>query len=545
MIDISEESDQDQYNRPPPEKQIPPDVQLRSTAFPKRQCRFDRYGVDPSSSAKIIFEESHLHPSTLKSEPEINQLDSQPVGSDGPSITCPSIAGPPARRRSRWDLKERPDHQRPLPSSQDDLRESNAGQTSCPPVPPNVVPCGKELLPKCFNGVPVPNLPASSFKTQQASRIPSYCLPNAMPPSQYFHPWTPGSLRYPFRWEGPRFAPLPPSPFTFWPPPTVPVVSTTPGPSMTDSSRFGGKPKWTPPCQLPTWAGQPRGNPKTPSKDVAQPPPIPSGMDKPQRAEEFVLPQQSSGHSEEVSKPPLQSSSLIESAPEETAIGDEEVNQNASDLPIPLETQKKTIASDDVEVAPEATVTSSTSENFTLAISVDEADVTGQESKAVSSNHPQNPVAKKKSGRSLKYELAQLGQDAADFIKGTNLVSRRQSTRPVVASENEKDIQEGRGQKERNKTVEPKLKGLFGSQLYVCGNAGCVETAEIAADFKVSIVLSCWCFTILEANLFSFLFRSIRKYAVETEIFPCPLAAIARKKKQAFAPLSSIYRLTA
>ena len=44
---------------------IPLDVQLPSTAFPKRQFRFDQYGVDPYSSAKIKLEEP-LHPPTLK-----------------------------------------------------------------------------------------------------------------------------------------------------------------------------------------------------------------------------------------------------------------------------------------------------------------------------------------------------------------------------------------------------------------------------------------------------------------------------------------------
>ena len=65
LIGIGGESDQDQDNRPPREKRIPLDVQLPSTAFPKRQCRFDQYGVDPYSSAKIKLEEP-LHPPTLK-----------------------------------------------------------------------------------------------------------------------------------------------------------------------------------------------------------------------------------------------------------------------------------------------------------------------------------------------------------------------------------------------------------------------------------------------------------------------------------------------
>ena len=90
---------------------------------------------------------------------------------------------------------------------------------------------------------------------------------------------------------------------------------------------------------------------------------------------------------------------------------------------------------------------------------------------------------------------------------------RSKLSQPVVASVKEKDVLAGCDRKEGNKTrwmptpnsspVEPKLKGLFdSSQLYKCGNCGCAETAETAADFTVSIIYSFWCFSILKANFF-------------------------------------------
>ena len=412
---------------------------------PKLPSRFDEYGGDLSSSSlEILFEETH-NPSEKNSQPESRSCIQSgeragPWQSPGPSISGPSST----RRAAHLNSSTSPQTNLPSTKSQD---ESISGQHGSVSVPHN--------------------LPALLSITQPA--VPDY-LPNVVPPQQFI-PWPTSSFQFSFRWEDPS-APVVPSSLTYWPhipPHMVPGVTSPPAPqristsSMVDSSLSGNR-KWAPPYHLPTSGNQPMGPTSNTDvqREVQKSPPTPSGSGP--SPGEFVSPPDnlciSSGQTEVQEIPETETSvcQIHLETESSSATGDEEL---AVDLPIPKKSRVEV-----EEIPPE------------------------EVSKVVDDR------TKKKKGRggaSLQREVAQLEENSVDFLKGTgDSKSRRCRSKSVALVGNTEEG--GRKRKESADIlvtlpeVGKVIDGLFGRQLYACGNMGCNETAKTASVFKVGIL---------------------------------------------------------
>ena len=483
----------------------PPEV---GSAFPKRESRFNRYAYDPSSSPKMkrLFEES-FHQTRLKSEPEMHQWDSQP---DWPPH--PGERDGPSSARPQWDSSNSRNPRQHFPNPQDNLRGSFSGQPNR--EAPNTW-TGRQNVKRGANGSN-----SNSYQLHRNSRGTgrgnSY-RPNGLSPSSS-------------------------SDF-----PDLPESTTRPAPQW--SSRRGNSRRANRP-HLPTSAPATRfDNPKRthPTDPPEEPTPPASSQSS---TGEFVSPLNnlysgtanscqtgrgygvqryripkkttSACHSRRVTKPhwetdPSTATPANENGLETTsAIGeffpmdalsssDDETDEPSSSLP-----EKKRSPMPSARNSTDATVTS-TSEDFNLAISEDETDVTDEGSKEVTCSHRQN-VTKKKGTIGLPREVVELQENVVDFMKGT-LGSRRCRSRssqpdddnvvPIKRKMSGRALAPEGGGNETTDDFEivysteepstdaaepPKREGLIGRQLYLCGNIGCDETFDTAYDFEVNIL---------------------------------------------------------